>query len=92
MKGFVHGSFDGTGLYFKADEAITGAEAAVIVCNVLGIKTDGSESVFAAEDAVPTWALPALNALYERDIPVIASTEKLTRAETVKMLYTLAEQ
>lgn len=92
LKGYVHGDFDGTGLYFSADEAITGAEAAVIVCNVLGIKTDGSESVFAADDAAPTWAIPALNALYERDIPVFEASEELTRAEAVKMLYPLSEQ
>ncbi|MBO5755096.1 MAG: cadherin-like domain-containing protein [Clostridia bacterium] len=92
MKGFVHGSFDGTGLYFEADAPITGAEAAVIVCNVFGISTDGSESVFAAEDAVPTWAIPAVSALYERDIPVLGATEQMTRADAVKMLYRLSEQ
>ena len=92
MKGYVNGSFDGTGLYFEADKPITQAEAAVIVCKILGIKSDGSEAVFSAEDSVPTWAISSLDALHEKDIPLTGANQTMTRADTVKMLYRLTEQ
>lgn len=91
IKGYINGSFDGTGLYFKADEPVTKAEAAVIVCNILGIKTVDSEPVFASDASVPTWAVPALNALYEMDVPVMGAEEDMTRADAVKMLYRISE-
>ncbi len=91
IKGYVNGKFDGTGLYFAADEAITKAEAAVIVCNVLGLKGNASEPVFAADGSIPTWAVPSLNTLWEMDVPVMGATEEMTRAEAVKMLYRISE-
>ena len=91
IKGYVNGRFDGTGLYFAADEAITKAEAAVIVCNVLGLKGNASEPVFAADGSIPTWAVSSLNALWEMDVPVMGATEEMTRSEAVKMLYRVSE-
>ena len=38
----VNGSFDGTGLYFEADRAVTRAEAAVIVCKLMGVSMPSS--------------------------------------------------
>ena len=91
IKGFVNGTFNGAGLYFEAEKPITAAEAAVIVCNILGIKGSDSEAVFASDEAIPTWAVPALNALWKMDVPVSAATESMTRADAVKMLYRISE-
>ena len=41
-RAIVNGSFDGTGLYFEADRAVTRAEAAVIVCKLMGVSMPSS--------------------------------------------------
>ena len=63
----------------------------MIVCNVLGLKGNASEPVFAADGSIPTWAVSALNALWEMGVPVNGTTEEMTRAEAVKMLYHISE-
>ena len=70
---------------FGADTIITGAEAAVMVQNVLDLKTSAPEETAAVEDAVPVWASTAMQALEANNISLGA--EPLTRAQAADALY-----
>ena len=69
---------------FGAGEPITGAEAAVMLRNVLGL--EAQEPVFGEEEAVPAWACEALAAMSEQGMELTAGSP-LTRAEAAKILY-----
>ncbi len=90
-KGYVIGSFEGDGLYFHADAAVTRAEAAVILNRILDLSAPTSSPVFSDGDTVPVWAADAVSALYDAGIlnataSGIAATAPLTRADTAMML------
>ncbi len=90
-KGYVIGSFEGDGLYFHADRAVTRAEAAVILNRVLELSAPTSAPVFSDADTVPVWAADAVSALYDAGIlnataSGIAASAPLTRADTAMML------
>ena len=91
--GYVNGSFDGTGLYFDPNRAVTKAEAAVILCNVMGLSIGDSTAVFAGEDDVPVWAENAVATLYtlgvmqEVEAGVWNTSEALTKGDAALMLY-----
>ena len=70
----------------ETDAPITGAEAAVMVQNILDLQIpDEALQTFADADA-PDWAYEALAVMAEHGITV-AGAENLTRAEVAKMLY-----
>ena len=70
----------------ETDAPITGAEAAVMVQNILDLQIpDEALQTFADADA-PDWAYEALAVMAEHGITV-AGAESLTRAEVAKMLY-----
>lgn len=86
--GVVRGNFSGDGLYFEAERDITVAEAAVIVCNLMKIDTDGAAAVFAADTALPVWSRAAVGTLYTMgalDAPT--ANDALTRGEVASLLY-----
>ncbi len=91
--GFVNGTFDGTGLYFEPNRAVTRAEAAVILCNVMRLSMGDSTAVFAGEDDVPVWAENAVATLYtlgvmnEVETGIWNASDALTRADAAQMLY-----
>ncbi len=100
--GFVNGSFNGEGLYFESDRPITRAEAAVILCNVMGM--EASEEVVAAMaklsegESIPSWATPAFSALYavgaisKRENGLFDAKGSLTRADAAEMLYAVMKK
>lgn len=91
--GVVRGSFDGTGLYFEADREITRAEAAVIVCKLMGVATDGSMAILADGSDIPVWAKPSVGALMTVGALNDASANTpMTRAEIAQMLYVFLEK
>ena len=102
LLGFVNGSFNGDGLYFEADRPITRAEAAVILCNVLGL--EASEEVVSAMakisdgESIPSWATPAFSALYAAgaisrcEDGLFNAKSALTRADAAQMLYTVMKK
>ncbi len=96
-KGFINGTFDGTGLYFEADRAITKAEAAVILCNVMNLSAGDSTAVFAGEDDVPVWAETAVATLYTLGIMEAVESgvwnvsDAVTRGDAALMLYALMQ-
>ena len=77
---------------FEMDAPITGAEAAVMLQNVLDLTisqdTLETEQVSAQLDAedVPAWAAVSLTAMAENGINMVASRE-LTRSDVAQILY-----
>lgn len=91
--GVVRGSFDGDGLYFDADRAITAAEAAVIICKLMNVETDGAAAVLAQGGDIPVWAQAQMGTLHSIGvIEVPTSNEALTRAQTARLLYHFLEK
>ena len=97
--GIIHGSFNGDGLYFEADRAVTRAEAAVILCNAMGLSAGDSKMVFKDQsDDVPVWAENAVTTLYtlgvmqSADGNVWNAKEALTKADAARMLYGVKEK
>jgi hypothetical protein len=68
---------------FGAHEPLTGAEAAVMLSNVLGLEAPVAAG---EEEAVPAWAGDALAAMSGQGMALRAE-EPLTRAEAAKILY-----
>ena len=80
---------------FCAEQAITGAEAAVMLQNALdlSISQDTLEAVeTAAEDAeeVPAWAAVSLTAMAENGVELDASAA-LTRGDAAQVLYQISQ-
>ena len=72
---------------FDVNEAITGAEAAVMLQNALDLSSAAdAEAVSAGEDMVPQWAVDAWKILREHGIEL--DTESvLTRGEAAQVIY-----
>ncbi|MBO7151070.1 MAG: S-layer homology domain-containing protein [Clostridia bacterium] len=94
--GFIVGNFDGKGLYFAPDEAITRAEASVILTKMAALSDKGTVPTFAGDD-IPVWAEGSMELLYA--VGAIGRTEEnslgansyMTREETAQALYTLMQ-
>ncbi len=93
LSGVVEGSDDGGGnRAFRAQSAITRAEAAAIADRCLDLADDGREMAFADRECVPAWArqsvvnCTARGFLDARDNTVRAG-DTLTREEAAVMLY-----
>lgn len=91
--GYINGSFDGRGLYFRPNDNITAAEAAVIVGRILDLDRVDVSPVFAAsEKLIPTWAsIPASSlcsaGVVEEEWLASDITERtLTRLDTAELL------
>ncbi|MCQ2386155.1 MAG: cadherin-like domain-containing protein [Clostridia bacterium] len=88
--GYIHGTFTGTGLYFYPDSTVTKAEAAVILCNMMGL-SDAEKVSLPYEDSVPVWAVSSVGALLKSGALSAAETfgasSPLTRKDAAKMLY-----
>ncbi len=88
MAGTVQGRATSSGqIRFHGADAITAAEAAVILNRLLGTADVASTSVFAA-DSVPTWAWQSAVNLEAVDVisPTLSFEEPLNRAEAAEML------
>lgn len=77
---------------FEADRPITGAEAAVILQNALGLAVSQQtlEAVqtgeFSTKEELPTWAVSSLTALEDNGI-VLDAEASLCRGEVAELLY-----
>lgn len=92
--GYITGSVSGGKCYFRPDEEITRAEAAVLISRLTGL-SGGAIAVFADSGSIPTWAKDAVYCLYREGIMTtvdgkIASTASLTRADAAMLLERLA--
>lgn len=92
--GFISGSATEEGLCFFADRAITRAEAAVILGNVLDVATPTVLPTFADSADVPAWAAPSiysLNAIgvMRKNGENISAMSTVTRADAAQILCEL---
>jgi len=93
--GIIQGSAEQDGLYFKPTDTITRAEAAVILCTILGAETPEIIPTFADNSAIPTWAKPSLYALHGLGIlqgngdGYISPDSTINRAQTAQMLLSI---
>lgn len=93
--GIIRGVREEGGLYFKPQETITRAEAAVILNTIVGAAEPDTVPVFADDSGVPAWARGALYAL--SDIGIFSGTGSgnlspnapLSRAQTAQILLTI---
>ena len=92
--GMISGvSMDGA-VTFRPEEALTRAEAAVMLQNILKLPVPDLQTVFAAEEdgeTVPTWAQEAVGALWQAGFTLSgdAADKPITRGECAKLLYEL---
>ncbi|MBE6553537.1 MAG: hypothetical protein E7666_04250 [Ruminococcaceae bacterium] len=105
MKGYVHtayelgyisGSLSGGVLSFLPDEAITRAQAAVILANMVGVSDIAVTPTFNDQSEIPVWAKDAIYSLHAVGIMgeesgYITPTAKITRAQTAQMLAAAME-
>lgn len=93
LSGVVEGSDDGTGnRAFRADAAVTRAEAAAIADRALSLADDGRQPVFADGESLPAWAKQsvincAARGLLPMEDNTLRAEEALTREEAAVMLY-----
>ena len=71
---------------FRADQAITGAEAAVMLQNALDLTISQDTLEEGQNEEVPAWAAISLTALEENGI-CLEPDKALTRAEAAKVFY-----
>lgn len=92
--GMISGVSSSSGTLFRPDAALTRAEAAVMLQNMLGLPSSQEQAVFAQEDEslIPAWAQDSYAALGAAgiEIPLSTSSENLTRREAAELLYEVA--
>lgn len=90
--GIVNGSFESDELKFRPTDAITKCEAAIIMSNLLEIKSDYAVfSEIEGIESVPVWARGHVGAMYSSGIfsldAPLDTTELLTRESAAECLY-----
>ncbi|MBQ3015877.1 MAG: cadherin-like domain-containing protein [Clostridia bacterium] len=95
--GAVNGSFDTDGLYFRPNDNITKCEAAIIMANLLELKSDSS--VFSEIEGitdVPVWARSSVGAMFSIGVfdsaEDIDMNEALSREAAAEYLYRIAQK
>lgn len=88
---YISGSIEEGELKFLPNESITRAQAAVILCNIVGFEDVAVSPVFADGSEIPAWASEAIYSLNAAGIMTtldgyISASAKLTRAQTAGML------
>lgn len=73
---------------FGAGETITGAEAALLVCNAMDLTVPVGNVGKDEEGDLPVWALTAMTAMADNGITVAA--DSLTRGEAAQLLYQIS--
>ncbi len=77
--------------YFKPNDSITHAEAAVILSNIIGYAIDDTVTAFADASAVPAWSQQALTSLHALGVLTVTdgkanASTTMTRATTAAWL------
>ena len=91
QKGYINGKAQDGQVYFRPDESITRAEAAVVLSNIIGYAVEDTVTAFADADTLPTWsgeALTSLRALGILQCPDgnARAGEAMTRGDTAEWL------
>ncbi len=93
--GYINGGERDGLMYFSPKDAISKAEAAVIVNNILEFEAGDYVSVFADDSSIPVWAKTAVYALTDAGVfngngdGIIAPSAVLDRAGAAQMIYNL---
>ena len=92
--GIIKGEVKSDGVHFNPKKPITLAEAAVIINNIIGKKTDTCMTVFSDNDEIPSWAKGAIESLTEAGIikkneGKISPNSPLTKAQTAQIIMAL---
>jgi len=90
--GVISGVSSDHGLVFRPDTAVTRAEAAVMLRNLLKLPSSEQAASFPDDAAVPAWAESAVSSLSNAGIP-LDSTEcmqSVTRRDAARMLYAVS--
>lgn len=92
--GMVRGNRDSFGnCVFRAEQPITRAEAAAILCRACCLPEDGRELLYSDASAIPTWAEQSVRSTTAAGIlPVfsdgtVRASDTVTRADAAMMLY-----
>lgn len=93
--GYIKGLYRDDALCFEPNRAITRAEAAVLLANMIDAATPTIAPVFSDAESVPAWAAPSLSSLSAMGIMDmqnghIEPLEAVTRADAAEMLYELS--
>ena len=88
--GMISGTSEEGGLMFRPNDALTGAEAVVMLQNILELPAADAAAVFSEEEvsAVPAWAQKAAAALANAGITMerTANSDVLTRRDAASLL------
>lgn len=93
--GMITGTSEDAGVVFRPCDAMTGAEAAVMLQNMLQLPVPDSKAVFAADEAgetVPAWAQDAVSAIWDAgfELSAAAANQPITREDCANLLYQAA--
>jgi hypothetical protein len=91
-KQYVSGTAVDGSLYFKPNETITRAEAAVILSNIIGYAVEDTVTAFADAETLPAWSNEALTSLRALGILLCPDGNAhpratVTRGDTAAWLY-----
>ena len=95
--GIVSGDIENGKIYFRPQDAITKAEAAVMINNILGFEPTVSVSTFSDAEEIPIWAESSLCALTELGIleteatGSIGANDTLTKAQVAQIIISLIQ-
>lgn len=93
--GMISGVSSENGIVFRPEAALSKAEAAVMLQNILSLPAPSAQSVFqtSEEEAVPAWAAEATAALSAAGIQLDsdAQADSITRREVANLLYSVAQ-
>ncbi len=92
--GYIKGLYRDDVLCFEPSRAITRAEAAVMLGNMIGVSTPTIAPTFTDADAIPSWASASLSSLsamgiLDTDGGNVSPMSAVTRADAAEMLYEL---
>ena len=95
--GIINGSFKDGALLFRANDAITKYEAAMILANITRGELSGQIPVFSDIDAVPSYARNDVYVMYsmgifESENGMIDATSTVSRAECAEYIYRILMQ
>lgn len=94
--GIVNGAFDGEGLKFRPNDAITKYEASIIMSNLIGGDKGDVSVSFDDMYSIPVWARDEVGEMLRLGIfdkgEKISGEETLTRIQTAEYLYKLADK
>ena len=92
QKGYIGGKAVDGKLYFRPDEQISRAEAAVVLSNIIGYAVEDTVTAFADEQSLPVWSEAAFTSL--RALGVLQCPDGnahaeavMTRGDTAEWLY-----